>query len=60
MGTKRKVKRVLENFKERLLSFKGKWKNAVILSPLKDLFKEFKIKKRVIYGNLPVYILKYR
>ncbi len=60
IGTKRKVKRVLENFKERLLSFKGKWKNAVILSPLKDLFKEFRIKKRVIYGNLPVYILKYR
>ncbi len=60
MGTKRKVEKILRNFKKRLFSFKKRWKNAVILSPSLNLFREFKIRKRVIYGNLPVYILKYR
>jgi len=51
---------LLEKFINKLLEYKNKWKNACIISPYVELFREFKIKKKVIVGNSKLFMCRYR
>lgn len=57
---KSKTREVLSDFNKQLLKFERVFKNAVILSYYDDIFKDFRLKRKILYGALPVFILRYR